>query len=233
MKEIITTYYKLPIESIPFNEIPSLEGLNYQYIYCSSFPIKDFMGSDFYLVKIFKAFDDEVKDIDDLKHKELLFGHVLSVKLSIRGVAKCLKVGEVRQIISKFDLPDLKYNSSNTNPLNGNWFYMNEGKYLIFSAIRSEYEKVKHLEGIALYGDNILRLRIVIELLKENVRNGIIKMSEKDYKDIAYKVLRADPTLLKTEDDIISDGVNNWVGTMLLTPLYKDIPLEKRGRADR
>jgi hypothetical protein len=233
MKEISITYYKLPIGSIPFNEIPSLQGFSHQYIYCGSFPIRDFMGSDFYIIKVFRAFDDEVKDIDDLKHKKLLFGQVLSFKLSTRGVAKCLKVGNASDIISKFDLPDLKYSSSKTDPLSGNWFYVKEGKYLIFSAIRSEYEKVKHLEGIALYGDNVLRLRIVIELLKENVSNGILKMSEADYKNIAFKVLRADPTFLKIDDDLIWDGVNNWVPSMLSTPLYEDIPEEKRGKADR
>ena len=233
MKEIITTYFKLPIANIPFKEIPSLESFNHRYIYCSSFPIRDFMGSDFYLLKVFNAYDDDIKDIDDLTQIEILFGPVVSIKLRARGPAKCLKVGSATNIISKFDLPDLKYSSRSTDPINGNWFYTKEGKYLIFSAISSEYEKVKHLEGISIYGDNILRLRIVIELLKENVKNGVIKLSETDYRNIAYKVLRADPTLLKTGDNIILDGVNNWLTTMLLTPLYKDIPLEKRGRADR
>ena len=83
---------------------------------------------------------------------------------------------------------------------------------------------------MAIYGHNIARLRIVIELLKKNVKKGLVKLSEQDYKDIAYKVLRTDPTLSKSEENIIMDGVNNWVPSMLLPPLYEDILPKNRGR---
>ncbi|MBB6130390.1 hypothetical protein [Mucilaginibacter lappiensis] len=233
MKEIITTYYRLPIGSIPFHEIPSLEDFNYEYIYCSSFPLIDFMGLDFYLVSVFNIFDNDFTGLDDFEKKELLFGQVVSDKLSTRGKAKCLKAGAITSEISETNLPDLKYSSSNTNPKDGNWFYMKEGKYVIFSGIKSEYEKVIHLEGIALYGDNIIRLRIVIELLKKNVKDGLLELFESDYKNIAYKVLRTDPTLLKTDNNTIWDGVNNWLPSMLSTPLYEDIPEEKKGKAEK
>ena len=70
-------------------------------------------------------------------------------------------------------------------------------------------------------------------MLKKNVKKGLIKLSEADYKDIGYQVLRADPTLIKTDGNTIRDGVNNWIPSMLLTPLYEDIAKEKRGKADK
>lgn len=105
-----------------------------------------------------------------------------------------------------------------------------EGFGATANGIRSEFEKVKHLEGIAIYGDNIIRLRIVIELLKRNVKKGLITLSVEDYKEIGYKVLRTDPSLLKSSEDIIVDGVNNWVPSMLLIPLYEDVPTKYRGK---
>jgi Zn-dependent M16 (insulinase) family peptidase len=41
-KNILQTSYK----NIPFKEIPSLEMISYDYIYCSSFPLIGFMGLD-------------------------------------------------------------------------------------------------------------------------------------------------------------------------------------------
>jgi hypothetical protein len=232
MKDIVTTYYKLPIGSIPFHEIPSLENVVCEHVYCSSFPLIDFMGLDFYLISIFNTFGNDVMNIDEIQNKDLLFGQVVSDKLSTRGKAKCVKVGTATNVISKADLPDLKYSSSTTNPKTGNWYYMKEGKYVIFSGIKSEYEKVKHLEGIALYGDNIIRLRIVAELLKKNEKDGLIELSESDYKNVAYKVLRTDPTLLKADESTLWDGVNSWIPSMLSIPLYEDIPKTKRGKVE-
>ena len=230
MKEVTTTYYKLPIGTIPFREIPSLEELTLQYIYCSCFPLLESMNLDFHLVSVYNAFDDEINDLSELEDERLLFGKVVSDPLSTRGKAKCIKLATQSSNITKADLPHLKYNSIDDGALNGSWFYMKEGKYVILAGARSEFENVRHLEGIAIYGDNIIRLRLVIELLKKNVKRGLIKLSEKDYKDIAYRVLRTDPTLLGAEESLIKDGVDNWVPSMLLTPLYEDILPEYRGK---
>jgi hypothetical protein len=106
MKEIIITYYKLPIGSIPFHEIPSLENLNLEYVYCSSFSLMQFMGLDFQLANVFNAFDNAIMTIDDFKTKELLFGRVVSAKFSMRGKSKCIKLGTHAVIISATDLPN-------------------------------------------------------------------------------------------------------------------------------
>ena len=188
------------------------------------------MGLDFHLLSIYNAFDNKVGSVSELKSKELLFGKVVSDRLPIRGKVKCLKIAFLEESISKEDLPHLKYNSSDTNQLTGNWFYMKDGQYVILSGIKSDFKKVSHLEGISIYGDNIIRLRLVIELLKKNVKKGLLSLSVQDYKNIAYKVLRTDPTLLKSDEDIIYDGVNNWIPGMLLIPVHEDILPENRGR---
>jgi hypothetical protein len=230
MKKVTETYYKLPIGSIPFKEIPSLEEFSAEYVYCSSFPLIEFMTLDFHLVSVYNVFDNDIREIKELQSEELLFGKVVADKPSTRGKAKCIKIGSEEKNIDKVDLPHLRYNSSDRNLLSGNWFYMKDGKYVILSGIKSELEKVRHLEGISIYGDNIIRLRLVIELLKKNVKRGLINLSEEDYKGLAYKVLRTDPTLLRTDDSLIEDGVNNWLSPMLLTPLYEDILPQDRGK---
>ncbi|GAA4335867.1 hypothetical protein GCM10023149_44150 [Mucilaginibacter gynuensis] len=233
MEPIKTTFYKLPLQFIPFSKIPTLNGLNYQYAYCSSFPLITFMTLDAHMVTVYNSFDNEIKDLDELQNKELLFGSVVSEKLSTRGKAKCIVIGTKEGSLIKEDLPHLKYSSNNNNELEGNWFYMEHGKYFILNGVASKFENVKHLEGIALYGDAVLRLRIVIELLKINVNKHGLTFSMQDYKDIAYKVFKADPVFLKTDDNLIKDGINSWIPGMVLTPSYVDIPKEIRGRAIR
>jgi len=230
MEKLTVTYYKFPLASIPFKDLPSLQSLNYKYIYCSSFPLIRFMGLDYHLLSVYNIFDDEAGSINDLQDKELLFGQVVSTKLSNRGSAKCIKIGSVEKHILKEDLPYLKYNSGVDVSPSGKWFYMKDGNYVVLKGIKSEYEKVKHLEGIAIYGDNIVRLRVVIELLKKKVNSGKLNLTDEEYKTIAYKVLRTDPTLLKSDEAIIREGVNNWLPSMLSTPLYSDIPTEYRGK---
>jgi len=83
-------YYKVPISNIPFQEIPTLESISYEFIYCSSFALRGFMGIDFYLVSVYDAYDDQVLNFSELKDKELLFGKVISEQLSTRGKFKCL-----------------------------------------------------------------------------------------------------------------------------------------------
>ncbi|PWG79179.1 hypothetical protein [Pararcticibacter amylolyticus] len=230
MKKVTSSYYKLPVGSIPFKEIPSLEDINYEYVYCKSFPLIDFMTLDFYLTSVYAAFDNEVEEVQDLQNRELLFGSVVADKFLTRGKAKCIKFGSIEEVISAEQLPHLRYCSNENRQADGKWFYMKDGHYTILSGIRSDFDKVKHLEAGAIYGDNIIRLRIVIEFLKRNVKDGLVELSEDQYKEIAYKVLCSDPTLLKSDDTVIVDGVNNWVPAMLLTPLYSEIPIKYRGK---
>jgi hypothetical protein len=77
----------------------------------------------------------------------------------------------------------MKYSNVNRPPDDDpgrNWFYMNKGEYLIMRAKRSEFSKVAHLEDITL--QTTIALRIVIELLKRNVKKGLVRLTEQDSK---------------------------------------------------
>ncbi|MCY1517991.1 hypothetical protein D9M68_526950 [compost metagenome] len=219
-------YIKLPIHTIPFEEIPSLQSITYSYIYCSYFSLKPFKGLDYYLLSVYDAFDLNHKDL--IEDNKLLFGRVISEEPSKRGIDKVIKIKTDKKQISSEDLPHLKY--SNNNQLNGNWFYMKNGDYFAFSAIKSSFDKVSHLEGIAIYGDIILRLRIVIELLKKNIRKGLVVLSEKELNNIGFKVLRSEPTTKKISDEDIQNGLNNWLPSMLTIPIFDEIPDEYKER---
>jgi len=229
--KLTNTYYKLPLSNIPFQQIPTLEFMSYKFIYCSSFPLMGFMGVDFQLMSVYDAYDDQVLDFSELKEKELLFGKVISGKLSTRGPSKCLKIGSVEEEVIATMLPDLKYSADLNCSSHGNWFFMREGKYMLFSSIKSEFERVRHLEHMATYGDSIIRLRVVMELLKKNVKQGKVELSIEDFKNVAYNVLKSDPVLGRADEDMLKSGVDVWVPCMLTTPLYEELPKNIRGKA--
>jgi hypothetical protein len=229
--KLTNTYYKLPLSNIPFQQIPTLELMSCEFIYCSSFPLMGFMGVDFHLMSVYDTYDDQVFDFHELKERELLFGKVISGKLSTRGPSKCLKIGSVEVDVIATMLPDLKYSANVNCSSHGNWFFMREGKYMLFSSIKSEFESVRHLEGVSVYGDSIIRLRVVIELLKKNVKQGKVELSIEDFKNVAYTVLKSDPALGRADEDMLKSGVDIWVPGMLSTPLYEEVPNNIRGKA--
>lgn len=187
------------------------------------------MKLDTFLVDVYNVFDSDIENVD-LSKGELLFGGVVSYSLPIRGKLKCIKVKQCIIDLLEEDLPDLKYSSREIYSNEGKWFYMDKGNYHILSGIKSQYENVKHLEGIEIYAENILRLRTVLELLKANVHQGITNLTINEYFDIGFMVLRSDPTMVRFDDKMIQDSVNRWTKTILAMPLYSKIPIEIRGK---
>ncbi len=218
-------YIKIPLSCIPFKEIKSLEGFDYECISASYFSLKEINGTDTCLLSVYNTFDNDQTNYDN---SNLLFGRVVSETPRLRNPGKVIKVENEEQQIKISTLPYLKY--SNTDLPDGNWFYTKEGDYFIFSSIESTYESVKHLESISIYADNIVRLRIVIELLKSNVKKGIVNLSLSDFGDIAFKVLKSDFNSKGISDEEFLAGVENWLPSMLNTPLFEDIPNEIRER---
>jgi hypothetical protein len=219
MKE---TYIKLPLASIPFSEIGLLKDFKLEDINCSYILLKELNGTDKCLVSVFSPFHN-------VEERVLMFGRVLSEIPQKRGIAKVLKTDEVDFDIEKNDLPHLKY-SNNGDKYSGNWFYTKDGNYFIFSTIKSEYDKVRHLEGISVYADNILRLRIVIELLKDKMKERKEELSLDEFSAIAFKVLRSDPLTKRLSNEDILAGVSNWLPGMLDIPRFEDIPITYRER---
>ena len=222
--------YKLPLFNIPFFKIKSLESFEHKYICCSTISIKPFINLEQYLVQIYTIFDDEIQESLSLSEEKTLFGGVISEGLTIRGKSKCIKIDEFNIEIEKNDLPNLKYSPTNIYSNDGQWFFTEKGNYQILSSKKKQYEKVKHLEGLEIYGDNILRLRTVVELLKMNVDLGIIKLTFEEYVNIGFMVLKSEPRMRMFDDETIIDGLTNWIPSMLAMPLYYKIPIEIRGR---
>ncbi len=218
-------YIKIPLSCIPFKEIKSLEQLNYEYVNASYFSLKEINGLDTCLLSVYNSFDEEEVNYDI---SNLLFGRVVSEIPRLRNPGKVIKVKDEEQQIDISTLPYLNY--SNTDLPDGNWFYTKEGDYFIFSSIESTYESVRHLESISIYGDRIVRLRIVIELLKSNIKKGIVDLSLAEIKDIAFRVMKSDFNSKGVSDVDILGGVENWLPLMLNTPLFEDIPNEIRER---
>lgn len=221
-------YYQLPLTTIPFSKIPSLENIEFKTVVCSEFYYPDKDGA--WLISVFNAFDYNKNDLLYLQKLPLLYGTVLSQTLPKRGVNKCVLINKGIQKLEFSDLPHLRYTSKVEDSPEGNWFYTKDGKYYIFAAIETEYEKAKHLESLAIYGDWVLRLRIVMELLKKNIKDGKITLTIDQIKKIAFEVLKNEPSLNRLNDEEIMDGVNNWVPPMMFTPLIEDIPENIRGK---
>lgn len=218
-------YIKIPLSCIPFKEIKSLEGFYCEYINASYFSLKEINRTDTCLLSVYNTFDNDQTNYDN---SNLLFGRVVSETPRLRNPGKVIKVKDEEQQIDISTLPYLNY--SNTDLPDGNWFYTKEGNYFIFSSIESTYQSVRHLESISIYGDSVLRLRIVVELLKMNIKKGIVDLSLTECKDIAFRVLKSDFNSKGVIDVDILGGVENWLPLMMNTPLFEDIPNEIRER---
>jgi hypothetical protein len=78
-------YIKLPLDTIPFKEIPSLEGFEYKYVYCSYFSLFEFMKMETCLFSVYNCFDTVDEDRIESEVGELLFGRVISEPPPKRG----------------------------------------------------------------------------------------------------------------------------------------------------
>lgn len=225
-------FYTIPIDKEVIKQIPSLEKFNYTNCYCKATPL-NYLSSlgNLFLISIYDFFStnkDEIISIELLKKQELLYGRVLCEKISSRGKDKFIKLGGASSDIELTDMPYLRYNSSISNSLNGNWFYIKPAEYYIFSAIESKFENVRHLETLSIYVESIIRLRIVIELLKKNISNNLISLSKSDLIKIGCSYLRPESLFKSIDDETLLSGVENWIDEMLLPPVFGEIPLNNR-----
>ncbi|WP_343539616.1 hypothetical protein [Sphingobacterium thalpophilum] len=63
-------------------------------------------------------------------------------------------------------------------------------------------KNIKHLEGIGIYAEHILRLRTVFELLKANVERGLTSLTINEYLNIGFTVFLSDPTMVRFDDEM-------------------------------
>jgi hypothetical protein len=216
--------YFLPLNNIPFQNIKSLENFDYQFIECKEIRIDDLFIEGAAIITVYNSFHRDSND-HLTKNSKILFGPLLSQHLSTRGKLKCILKEKLEENVKIDDLPHLKFKTGS-----GNYFVTDSGKYAGMYGKKTELEKVIHLEGIHIYADWLLKLRVVIELLKKNVKTGLINLTTTEYKEIAHLVLRHEPSLSKCSDDVFEDAVNNWIPSMLEMPLIEDIPEKYIGK---
>jgi hypothetical protein len=87
-KNILQTSYK----NIPFKEIPSLEMISYDYIYCSSFPLIGFMGLDLLAISLRIS---STAGFDYLLCFSVLIKRLLSHRNYIQGQPGELKLSKI------------------------------------------------------------------------------------------------------------------------------------------
>lgn len=223
--ELELKYFKMNLNNIPFEKLKGLENLKYENIICSQYKMP--LNEKMYLVTTYNCFNCSEIDYTKL---EVLFGPVYSDNLPNRGVNKCSLILKTNFDLVLSELPHLRYTTRIEDHPDGNWYYCKDGKYYIFAAIETTYEKAKHLEPITYYGDWVIRLRMVFELIKKRIKYDGLTYSKEELDNIAYIILKAEPTLDRLDEEEIWNGVHNWVGSMMFTPLYEDIPLEIRGK---
>jgi len=185
------------------------------------------------LTTIYDKFD-EVVTIDLLNKSPYLFGQVVSYGDIGNTKAKLKLIGSDEIDLKIQDYPDMKFTNSHLPPDDDpscNWFYLSKGKYIAMHAQKSEFTKVKHLEDITFRTSIYLRLRIVVELLKRNIKKGVVKLTEADFIEIAVLVLLADPNFRTKDRNTVAQQIAQLdIRDMLFTPLWEDISANLKGR---
>lgn len=216
--------YFLPLNDIPFGMIKSLENFDFNFVECEELRL-DGHQQEFASLVWVKHIFHKTKEESLINKKTLLFGPVFSQYLSTRSKVKCILKEKSYFDIVPEELPHLRF----SNRKNDFWVIKN-GIYAGMYGEKTLKEKVFHLEGIHIYCDWLIKLRIVIELLKINAKKGLVDLTIDEYKKIAHLVLRHEPSLSKCSDDVFEDTVNNWIPSMVEMPLIEDIPEKYIGR---
>lgn len=211
--ELELKYFSMPLTNIPFQKIKGLEGISYKNMVCSEYyvPLNEKMC--FINAYDFFDFEDNSKELPQMPK---LVGPLFSDNLPKRGINKCKLILKTSFQIEIDELPHLRYTSKIRDDKKGNWYYCKDGKYYIFAAIETTYEKAKHLEPITYYGDWVIRLRMVFELIKKRIKYDGLTYSKEELDNIAYIILKAEPTLDRLDEEEIWNGVHNWVDSMML-----------------
>jgi hypothetical protein len=220
-------YFRISISNVPFAELPF--NISYKYAYCRFYNTSMLTEQKdiFNVVGVYNYFSiDPLDNSTVLLEKDLLFGEVLSYDPPLRREGKWVITGKQPIASQAINLPEFKVGKDSG-------FYVKDGIYHIFSAVKSTKEKVSHLEWPYLYGQNSIKLRIVVELLKIESKSNGISISLNEWKDIAFKVLRNESINKKNSDIEIKDVVKSLLPDMLDQPIYSDIPPDYRGRAIR
>lgn len=218
-------YFCIPLDNIPFDKLPI--KISERYAYCRFYHVSSVINepAEFNLVGVYDFLSNEpLKTIKELLTNDFLFGEVISFDPPLRGKGSWKIIEQHPINITKEDLPHLKFGNKEGG------FYLKDGKYYLFAGIKSKFENIKHLEDCFFYGDNSIKLRIIIELIKRKAKELNQHISLEEWKEIASLVFGSTYSKKPVRSDIINDAVQNLLPGMLEMPIYTEIPKEIRGK---
>lgn len=176
---ITKIYYKIPFNCIDFSLIP-FDIAPFDFVNCfvykfqikKDYPINQICG-------ILNSFNENISDIEVLEKKDLYINELLMSHFPLRGSNKWIKINQIETVIKKAQMPKFKDRLSNLK-----WIIMKNGLYALGESETSTYEDVKHLEYVNLIGDNIIKVRILVEIVKRKYN-----LSENDYLNKKQKFI--------------------------------------------
>jgi len=221
-------YFRIPLDMIPFEELPVL--ITERYAYGRFYHVASVLNapSHFHMFGVYDFLTNEpIKDIHLFKDKDLLFGEVISYEPPLRGKAKWTLLGQEPINIMKADLPHMKFGGKDKKTA----FYLKEGNYHTFSGIKTDYENVKHLQETDFNGDTNIIIKIAIELLRRKLKALGQSITQQEWENIAFSIFKNDIDSGKIKDDDIWHYVKSAIPGILEIPIYNEIPKAIRGKA--
>jgi hypothetical protein len=219
-------YFRIPLDNIPFDVLPIV--INERYAYCRFYHVSSVLGtaSMFRMVGVYDFLSEQpIDDITQFKEREFLFGEVSSFDPPLRGPGKWILLAKEPVLPGVIELPHLSFGSSSCA------FYLKDGKYDSGYGIETDYENVKHLEDNYFYSEDTIQLRIILETVRIRAKAIQMEISQQEWEDMAFKVLRAGRFYKKMNDSDIAYNAKSTVKEVLARPIYAEVPKKWRQRA--
>jgi hypothetical protein len=218
-------YFRIPLDNIPFDALPIT--ISERYAYCRFYHVSSVIGepSMFQMVGVYNFLSEQPQDvITQFKGREFLFGEVITFNPPLRGPGKWALLAKEPVVPGIIELPHLTFGSSDCA------FYLKDGQYISGLGIKVDYEKVKHLERNYFYSEDTIQLRIILELVRIRAKALKIEISQQEWEEIAFSVLRAGRFYRKMSDTEISFNSKRSLKEVLARPIYAEVPQKWRQR---
>jgi hypothetical protein len=219
-------YFRIPFDNIPFDALPIT--ISERYVYCRFYHVSSVIGepSVFQMVGVYNFLSElPLDDITLFKQNEFLFGEVAVFDPPLRGPGKWTLLAREPVLPGVIELPHLGFGDSECA------FYLKDGDYAAFSGIKIAYENIKHLERNYYYSEDTIQLRIILELVRIRAKALQQKISQQEWEDVAFNVLRAGRFYKKISDEKISYYSKRTLKEVLARPIYAEVPKKWRQRA--
>jgi hypothetical protein len=219
-------YFRIPLDNIPFEALPIT--ISERYAYCRFYHVSSIIGkpSAFQMVGVYDFLSElPVDNITLFKKNEYLFGEVSMFDPPLRGPGKWKLLAREPVLPGVIELPHFGFGSGTSG------YYLKNGDYALFSGIKTAYENIRHLEESYYYSEDNIQLRIILELVRIRAKALQKEISQQEWEDIAFKVLRTGRFYKKMNDSDITYNAKSTVKEVLARPIYSEVPKKWRQRA--